>query len=1060
MIPNQIRRRFPAEVLARGAQYWAAGRVTLEALGEGAAEARVRGSSTYAVWVTVIGKDALDYECTCPYFPDHGYCKHIWATLLALDASQAAVVPPSASTRDRGARRPGPPPRPVWSRVLESVRFQMADAPSPEPATWPANRRINYILDLTRSVGHGGLVVELATQKLGRQGAWEPPKRFAYSRARWLTVPDPLDGEIARRLIGARNESYQAPGGQPGSFMIDPAAFDPLLRMMCDTGRCRLRREYGREDPGTLAWDPGEPWDLYLRLVEDGAFVAPAVVLRRDGHDDSAMGGALLLECGLVIRDGRIAPVRHAGAFPLVAALGDGSLRVPRSDVPDLLGALYALPRLPPVEVPAALGVQEVHSEARPSAAIRLLPATPWGGIPRAPAELSFDYGGVSLPYLPDGPPHFDPSTMRLMHRDPAAERRALDQLEAAGFRWQHDYQTRRRVPSVAVSRLDTAIESLAQAGWLVSLEGRPVRRAVAFELGVSSGIDWFDLTADLDFGGLHVSLPELLQGLHGGAGGLTLPDGSLGLLPAEWRDRCAALAELAEATNGQLRFTQTQVALLDALVAALPQVRVDQVFQRARDQLRRFEGVHAAEAPPGFTGELRPYQCQGLGWLHFLRDFGFGGCLADDMGLGKTVQVLALLETRRAAGAGPSLVVVPRSLITNWTREAARFTPSLRVADRSGAQRRREVLAPSSCDLMLTTYGVLRREAAVLRGIEFDYIILDEAQAIKNPQTASAKAARLLHGRHRLALTGTPIENRLSDLWSLFEFLNPGMLGSRLLRTLTGPGDAAADRSRDLLARAVRPFLLRRTKAQVAPELPERLEQTLYVDLEPPQRKLYDELREHYRASLLGRIDRVGLGRSRIQILEALLRLRQAACHPGLLDRKRVAEGGGKLEVLLARLAEAAEEGHKALVFSQFTSLLAIVRARLDAAGVNYEYLDGRTRDRQARVDRFQTDPACTAFLISLKAGGLGLNLTAAEYVFLLDPWWNPAAEAQAIDRAHRIGQTRRVFATRLIARDTVEEKVLALQGAKRKLAEAIISEDNSVIARIDRKDLELLLS
>jgi SNF2 family DNA or RNA helicase len=338
---------------------------------------------------------------------------------------------------------------------------------------------------------------------------------------------------------------------------------------------------------------------------------------------------------------------------------------------------------------------------------------------------------------------------------------------------------------------------------------------------------------------------------------------------------------------------------------------------------------------------------------------------------------------------------------------------------------------------------------------------VLDEAQAIKNANTASAKAVRLLRGTHRLALSGTPVENHLGELWSLFEFLNPGMLGEAKVLKMTGglarnPGEEA----RQLLAHALRPFILRRTKQQVARELPPKTEQTIFCELEPVQRKQYDDLRRHYRDTLLSRVQNDGVGKATMHVLEALLRLRQAACHPGLLDEKRKEEPSAKLDVLLDHLDELREEGHKALVFSQFTSLLAIVRERLDEAGVRYEYLDGATRDRQARVDTFQNDPACSLFLVSLKAGGVGLNLTAAEYVFLLDPWWNPAVEAQAIDRTHRIGQSRPVFAYRLIARDTVEEKVLELQKNKRDLADAILGEDNSLIRDLKREDLELLLS
>jgi SNF2 family DNA or RNA helicase len=346
-------------------------------------------------------------------------------------------------------------------------------------------------------------------------------------------------------------------------------------------------------------------------------------------------------------------------------------------------------------------------------------------------------------------------------------------------------------------------------------------------------------------------------------------------------------------------------------------------------------------------------------------------------------------------------------------------------------------------------------------KDVRFDYAVLDEAQAIKNAASESAKAARLIQADHRLALSGTPVQNHLGELWSLFEYLNPGMMGSASVFKDVTAATAGQDReARGVLSKALRPFILRRTKEQVAKDLPEKTEQTLYCVLDATQRKLYDELRDHYRTNLLERIAREGMNKAKIQVLEALLRLRQAACHPGLIDKARAKEGSAKVDTLLEQVAEVLDEGHKVLVFSQFTSLLAIVREKLDATNTVYEYLDGRTKDRQERVERFQNDENCKLFLISLKAGGLGLNLTAAEYVFLLDPWWNPAVEAQAIDRAHRIGQTKNVFAYRLIAKDTVEEKVLQLQQSKKDLADAIINADNSLIRTLKKDDLELLLS
>ena len=422
----------------------------------------------------------------------------------------------------------------------------------------------------------------------------------------------------------------------------------------------------------------------------------------------------------------------------------------------------------------------------------------------------------------------------------------------------------------------------------------------------------------------------------------------------------------------------------------------------------------------------------------------------------------VARLKRAPQAGESPRVTAFAErlrcSLVFNWRQEAARFAPALRILDYTGGGRHDREMTEH--DVVLTTYGTLRRDAGRLKDESFDYVILDESQAVKNARTDAAKSVRLLHGRHKLALSGTPVENHLDELWSLFDFLNPGMLGTASVfaevTAATGRSRAQSETRSDdqskqgetlaLLARALRPFILRRTKEQVASELPARTEQTIYCDLEPPQRALYDELRNPYRASLLGKVEREGLGRAKIQVLEALLRLRQAACHPGLIDKGRRADPSAKLDLLVPRLEELVEDGRKVLIFSQFTSLLALLRPRLDASRLAYEYLDGKTRDRAERVRRFQENGS-PLFLVSLKAGGLGLNLTAAEYVFLLDPWWNPAVEAQAIDRAHRIGQSRPVFAYRLIARDTVEEKVLDLQNTKRALADAIVRADGGGI-------------
>ncbi|MCC7145097.1 MAG: DEAD/DEAH box helicase [Phycisphaeraceae bacterium] len=725
-----------------------------------------------------------------------------------------------------------------------------------------------------------------------------------------------------------------------------------------------------------------------------------------------------------------------------------------------------------------------------------------------------------------------------ILRRDVGFEQKSLAMLTARGFR---QGEAGGEILGLAAAQVPRVVGELLAKGWAVRAEDRAVRSWQQPRLTVQSGIDWFELRGQVSYtseaGAYNVDLVELLAAAQKGSSFVVLGDGTLGTLPQEWLNQHRLLMGVGKISGDHVRFRSSQAALLDMLLAGVEAVEWDERFAKIRGQLEGFERIEAQEPQASFQGTLRPYQKEGLGWLSFLRRFDLGGILADDMGLGKTVQVLAMMDARRkerleqgsggvgedkqammnppaepgaepsampgevlgalpgAGVGGPTLVVAPRSVVFNWVDEAKRFTPQLRVQAYSGSGRETLREAFVDHDVIVTTYGLLRRDIAELRRFKFHYVVLDEAQTIKNPHSQGAKAARLLQADHRLALTGTPVENHLGDLWSIFEFLNPGMLGSgaRFTEMLGGGGNSGGgmgvgsgaspgggpggisgegqgNRNVELArqtGRALRPFILRRTKQQVLSELPEKTEQTLVCEMEGPQRAIYNRLRDHYRGLLLqgdGRGARkegaAGGGAQPMLVLEALLRLRQAACHPGLIDEGRKDGPSAKLDALLEQLVELIEEGHKTLVFSQFTSFLALVRQRLDAQGIVYEYLDGKTRDREDRVQRFQTDPACPVFLISLKAGGLGLNLTAADYVFLLDPWWNPAVEQQAIDRTHRIGQTRRVFAYRLICQDTVEQRIGELQSRKRELAEAIMTEGDSVLRQLTREDLELLLS
>lgn len=1090
---------FPSAIRTRGESYFRMGLVRNLRGSATQVEAEVRGSENYFVSFS-IEEGALFGFCECPYFDSSGPCKHLWALVLAADsrgllqAAQSRGIqhiyePPSEALDSGDDDYPSedlysPPKRhaptkaapaqkaraktPHWKRELAAL--DATDRPTLmyrfEP--WPADRQILYIVDAASSKASNGLVLQLFSRDRKRTGEWTKQKELPLKRAQAEQVPEPTDREVLPLLLGGRQYPQWTYGDFEQAYsrhLLTPGLAVRLMPQIARTGRCFLQVD-DNEEQLPVAWDDGGPWRFTLELHPDKArrWMVDGV-LRRGTEQMSVREPLLLLSGGLVFTREKVALLDAGESFTWIQRLREsGGIAAPESERDQLLAALLEHPSSTPIEVPPELRYEETHPAPRPRLRLRSEKRNTWSAE-LLRGELSFDYDGRTVTASSKQRGVYDPATRRLLLRDRRAEEAAETQLRDTGLRAiPPGPQEREQGWGVAPNKLPHVVHTLVGNGWQVEAEGKQFRRPGSVTLAVTSGVDWFELQGRIDYGETTAKLPALLEAARRGEKMVLLGDGTYGLLPEEWLDRLGLLANLGESEKGHVRFRRNQAGVLDALLAAQPEVSFDETFARVRDRLHSFTGVQAAPQPSGFAGQLREYQKEGLGWMRFLREFGFGGCLADDMGVGKTAQVLALLETRREARANgertaPSLVVVPRSLVFNWKEEAARFTPQLRVLDHTGQGRTTSGF--EEYDVVLTTYGTLRRDAVEFKDITFDYIILDEAQAIKNAKTESAKAARLLRSENRLALSGTPVENHLGELWSLFEFLNPGMLGTasvfQLLGNTTRDPDADA---RQVLARAVRPFILRRTKEQVAKELPAKLEQTLYCELEATQRKLYDELRQHYRDTLLHRIDAHGLAKSKMHVLEALLRLRQAACHPGLIDAKRKAEQSAKLEVLLERLQETLEEGHKALVFSQFTSLLSIVRNRLDQDKVVYEYLDGRTRDRQARVERFQNDSDCKLFLISLKAGGLGLNLTAAEYVFLLDPWWNPAVEAQAIDRAHRIGQFRQVFAYRLIAKDTVEEKVLELQKTKRDLADAILGAEGSVMRDLKREDLELLLS
>jgi SNF2 family DNA or RNA helicase len=500
-------------------------------------------------------------------------------------------------------------------------------------------------------------------------------------------------------------------------------------------------------------------------------------------------------------------------------------------------------------------------------------------------------------------------------------------------------------------------------------------------------------------------------------------------------------------------------------------EIEADEGFKEFIYKLRNFKELEPIPVPDSFQGSLREYQKEGFNWLAFLREYGLAGILADDMGLGKTIQALALLlfHHKGHKDRKPSLVVAPTSVVYNWLSEAEKFAPQLSTALYLGRERgelltklKRDKGKP---DVVFTTYGIIRRDYEALADVQFDYLILDEAQNIKNPESVGAIACKSLKSLHRLALSGTPVENRLKELWSIFDFLMPGFLGNyrEFNEQFERPIEAGTPETGQRLRKIAHPFILRRLKSQVEKELPERTDIINVCEMEEDQRSLYLDVLDECRQKVFGEIASRGIKRSQISVLAALLRLRQVCCDPRLLkNREKEAPPSAKLTALMDMLEEIIESGHKILVFSQFVEMLTLIRAELEKTSYKYEYIDGQTpaKERLDKVNEFNADESIPIFLISLKAGGTGLNLTGADYVIHYDPWWNPAVENQATDRAHRIGQTRHVFNYKLITRGTVEEKILALQKKKKELADLVIGGDESVAKELTKEDLEFLFS
>ncbi len=1099
-----------------GWNYWQQGRVTKLMIDQEMEEisARVQGSERdpYSVLIYFDNDDCdagFVAECSCPVGIG---CKHCAAVLYAARGRQ---VPGVELAPNNPVTRPKPTPPAKPAPLPQPLFFWLAEAQTHASAMQTSRPEIVYVVTpralhpVKQPKGQSAplappamphdmsIKVLLKQPSADGKSTWHEPNR--YDRSWTYALATPIDAWLVKQMTDYQGDvSGGTPKGFGGANWLDQAIA---------TGRLRWRNpdgpvlHTGDSKAGAFRWVTMATGEQRLTLSEMPlglTLVALAPPLLIDGESGAVHRVETNVENVLAERLLRLPPVPpHA-----VSALADQWGKVAGHAVPPpTLSNLTDLGVVAPTPV---LTFREDVVDV-------LLPRrTNWYSretmrTPTASARLSFDYKGTTVTHATEATLLLratDGATIQFQ-RDLAAERQAFARLAKLGLKpiksfpdakaktaqaWDLTMQIG-ATPSHFANILQNHVPDLQADGWRIAYAPRWSLAFVEIEPDSlsfdvePSGIDWFDIRLGARIDGKPIDILPLLRRMLAQYGealldhpastlSIEIAPGKLAQVPMEKikpvLQMLLQIASRDQPDTGRLRLPGRDLAALadfeSGTNAHIPWTGAEALRKLAK-ALTQLQSL-PSKTPKSFNASLRAYQQQGLDWLQALHGAGFGGVLADDMGLGKTVQALAHVTTLKAAKSlkHPVLIVCPTSVLPNWQAELAKFAPTLTVLLWHGATRK--TLSPQigAQDVILTSYPLLVRDIETLKQQPLSLIIHDEAQMLKNPKTAGFKAAKQLKATQTLAMTGTPVENQLTDAWSLMELVTPGLLGNldqfnrSLARPITRDNDAQAKR---FLARRLRPFMLRRTKDQVASDLPAKSEIPEWINLSDKQAALYESMRLLMQKRVREEIARVGLLRSHIIFLDALLKLRQICCDPRLLaGQDAKAETSAKLSRLLEMLPELVAEGRKVILFSQFTSMLDLIKPELEKCGITFSEIRGLTKDRQAPVKAFQSG-VVPLILVSLKAGGTGLNLTAADTVILYDPWWNPAVEAQAIDRAHRIGQTKPVFVHRLIARGTIEEKILLLQDKKRSLAATLWGEeeDSAASAKLTEEDVQFLL-
>ncbi|MDG9666542.1 DEAD/DEAH box helicase [Hahella sp. CR1] len=1098
---SQIAKELGHTYFERGVKYFKQQRVTLVEYGKDHAAASVQGSgnSIYRVLVRLENDaygQSIEGECSCPI----GYnCKHVAATLLAVNERSQAPTQQDTNSGHYSVHSP----EETLDFDVRRWLAQLVDTATEETTRESANQ-VSVLYLLQHNHMNGNVCVNVIQARTLKSGEYsKKTQRYninaAFNQSKPAAFLTKADLAIFKRLLWSRWDSVLP--------LTEETGADALQRILA-TGRAYWESPQG---PKLFEGAPARA-EFQWRVDKEGGQTLEMVPshLMMVATDPIYCINTSTGECGQLLSE--LPP-------SVLATLN----RAPRLS-PDQAGKVRSLleQRLPSARLPMPIEIAiEKDIKVRPQVHLTLGAASPSqaGYFPFRTnhtdipcARLEFSYRDVRVPYHSDIEQvitHKD-STHLIIPRDFHAEETALCKLRILDMR---PLNTIESYPPVdEAHQMDLSFQSvgewhgfaqygialLEKQGWIITIEedfpfqylNTEVEDLSWYSSLEESDSDWFDFDLGVEIGGERINLLPVLYNLIKDAPEewelQTLADYPgdsdvlLQVAPGKWikldvervRSLLGSLIELYDhdpLVNDKFRLDRGQVGQLLAINDAMTSVGLRWLgadkLTRLIDRLKHQEQMSHVCPPDWFNATLRDYQQEGLNWLGFLREIEMGGILADDMGLGKTIQALALLSVEKAQGRmdRPCLIVAPTSLMSNWRKEAEKFAPELKVLVLHGPQRAGRFERIADNDLVLTTYPLLSRDSEYLLQQNYHYLILDEAQTIKNPKAQATQLVHRLEARHRLCLTGTPMENHLGELWSLFNFLTPGLLGddrkfNTLFRTpIEKKGDIERQR---LLSKRIKPFMLRRTKQEVATELPEKTEIQRTVLLEGKQRDLYESIRVAMDNKIRDAIAKKGVKRSHIEILDALLKLRQVCCDPSLLklDSSRKVKSSAKLDTLMSMLPSLLEEGRKILLFSQFTSMLGLIEAQLDKAGIEYIKLTGATKDRDTPVSRFQNGEV-SLFLISLKAGGVGLNLTAADTVIHYDPWWNPAVENQATDRAYRIGQDKPVFVYKLITEGTVEEKIVELQKQKQALADNLLA-DKAEKFTFDEEELRKLFA